>query len=126
MKWHELNIDGVRVLHFPSEDGRTSAALVFAAGTRDETLVTAGALHALEHLCLNAVRDTPLEINGMVDRLTTEFTVDGPPDLVSLWLEWLCRTLSSPPVEGLEQEAAVLAAEGEGTSGDLFVAGPIR
>jgi hypothetical protein len=118
VKWHELNIDGVRVLHFPSEDRRTSAVLVFAAGSRDETLVTAGSLHALEHLCLDAVRDTPLDINGMVDRLTTQFTVEGPPELVGPWLERLCRSLASPPVEGLEQEAAVLLAEGEGMEAD--------
>jgi hypothetical protein len=45
----ELNVDGVPVLHFPSDNEVTAATLIFGVGQRDETLATYGALHALEH-----------------------------------------------------------------------------
>ena len=114
MQHDELVVDGVTVHHFPSPEELTSVSLVFAAGAREESLPTFGSLHALEHLCLGAVRNTPLEINGAVDRLTTQFTAHGRTGLVGPWLERLCRALAQPPVERLEAEAAVLLAEGEG------------
>lgn len=114
MQHDQLSVDGVTVHHFGSEEELTSISLIFAAGTRDESLPTCGSLHALEHLCLGAVRNTPLEINGVVDRLTTQFTAYGRTALVGPWLTSLCRALADPPVDRLEAEAQVLLAEGDG------------
>jgi hypothetical protein len=126
MQHNEFRVDGVLVHHFPSDEELTSISLVFAAGVRDELLPTFGSLHALEHLCLGAVRNTPLEINGVVDRLTTQFTAQGRTSLVGPWLERLCMALGSPPVEQLEAEAQVLVAEGEGVGSPADVVNLVR
>jgi hypothetical protein len=115
VRHHRLIVDGVTVHHFPNDDiDVTSVALVFAAGARDETMPTFGSLHALEHLCLAAVRRTPLELNGSVAWLTTDFTASGRTELVGPWLTALCRVLAEPPAHQLAHEADVLDAESEG------------
>jgi hypothetical protein len=126
MQDNEFTVDGVTVYHFPSDEELTSISLVFAAGVRDESLPTFGSLHALEHLCLGAVRNTPLEINGVVDKLTTQFTAHGRTSLVGPWLERLCMALGSPPVEQLEAEAHVLVAEGDGVGGPADAVNLVR
>ena len=86
-------VDGVLVHHFPHDDEITSAMLAFGVGERDETLPTQGALHALEHIVMDAVRHTPLEINAGVEASTTQFTVSGSPDRVA---DYLCLLYTSP------------------------------
>ncbi len=114
MEHSRVTVDGVSVLHLPSEHEQTSVSLIFAVGARDESLPRFGSLHALEHLCMGAVRDTALDINASVDRLTTQFSAYGRPALVGPWLTRLCEVLAEPPVHRLQQEASVLVAEGEG------------
>ena len=114
----ELEVDGVRVHHFPSAENTTAATLIFAAGIRDETLPTLGTLHALEHLVLSTVRRTPIEINGSVGLNTTDFTATGSPQLVAAFLEGVCRALIDPPLDRMATESKVLDAEGgEGDGG---------
>lgn len=110
----EQAVDGVRVLHFPDDSGRTSATLIFGVGARDETLPTLGTLHALEHAVMTSVRRTPIDINGGVGISTTQFTANGSSDHVSAFLTGVCLGLANPPVDRLAQEARVLEAEGEG------------
>lgn len=108
---HTFDLDGVRVHHFPSEEALTRAVLIFGVGHRDETLPTLGTLHALEHLVMDTVRRTPIEINASVDHTLTEFTAEGSPVLVTRFVEGACRGLADPPVDRLRAEADVLAAE---------------
>lgn len=115
---HEFEVDGVRVHHFPSQETTTTATLLFAAGVRDETLPTLGALHALEHLVMGSVRRTPIEINGSVDLSVTDFTATGSPHHVAAFLEGVCRALTDPPLDRIGTESKVLDAEGgEGEGG---------
>lgn len=120
----ELEVDGVRVIHFPSEQGVTDATLVFGVGQRDETLATQGTLHALEHLAMDSVRRTPIEINASVDHSLTMFTANGSPGLVADFLMGVCEGLANPPLGRLAAEAKVLAAEGPDESGTPL--GPAR
>lgn len=112
---HQLEVDGVIVHHFPSDEPLTSVCLIFAVGGRDETMPTVGSLHALEHLAMSEVRRTPLDINGSVDAMTTQFTAYGRSVLAGPWLARLCHALTNPPTDRLDREAAVLIAEGEGS-----------
>lgn len=107
----EYAVDGVRVAQVPSADEVCSAQLVFGVGMRDEPLHEQGVLHALEHVVMNQLRLTPLEINASVGPSHTEFTVSGDPLLVGDYLARLCRGLTAPSVDQLSTEAPVIAAE---------------
>ena len=113
----ELVVDGVRVLHFPADGEVTDATLIFGVGQRDETLATQGSVHALEHVVMDAVRRTPIEINASVDASVTVFTANGSPARVAEFLSGVCSALAEPPVDRLAAEAKVLAAEGAGGGG---------
>lgn len=104
-------VDQVQIHHFPSQDTVCHATLLFMAGERDETLATHGTLHALEHLVMDALRRTPIEINAEVDRDTTQFVASGSPRLVADFLAGVCAQLQEPPLDRLEHEKSVLAAE---------------
>lgn len=106
-----LEVDGVSVLSFPSDDEVCRASLIIAVGERDETPPTLGVLHAIEHLVMRSVRETAAEVNAAVDEVTTYFDVTGSPEVVSRFLERICVALNDPPVEDLPAEAKVLAAE---------------
>jgi hypothetical protein len=104
-------VDGVLVHHFPHDDEITHAMLAFGVGERDETLPIQGVLHALEHIVMDAVRRTPLEINAGVEASTTQFVASGSPDRVGDYLERLCAALCDPPVARLAAETPIIAAE---------------
>jgi len=112
------------VLHFPDDHGMSDVTLVFGVGQRDETLTTLGSLHTLEHLVMDTVRRTPIEINASVDPSLTTFTASGSPKLVADFLLGVCRGLADPPLGRLTLEARVLAAEGPDESGTPL--GPAR
>lgn len=120
----ELRVDGVAVVHFPSDQGITEVTMVFGVGQRDETLATQGTLHALEHLVMDSVRRTPIEINASVEPSITVFTAKGSPGLVGSFLTGVCHALVDPPLDRLAAEAKVLAAEGLDESGTPL--GPAR
>ncbi len=104
-------LDGVRLLHHQDPQTTTDATLTFAVGARDETLPTVGVAHALEHLVMSTVRRLPIQIDATVSTTTTNFVASGTPERVGEFLTGVCTALSAPPVERLEVEAGVLAAE---------------
>ncbi|MGC4942593.1 insulinase family protein [Kribbella sp. DT2] len=104
-------LDGVRLLHHQEPQTTTDATLTFAVGARDETLPTVGVAHALEHLVMSTVRRLPIQIDATVSTTTTSFVASGTPERVGEFLTGICAALSAPPVERLEVEAGVLAAE---------------
>ncbi|ONI78495.1 hypothetical protein BWI15_01065 [Kribbella sp. ALI-6-A] len=104
-------LDGVRLLHHKDQQTTTDATLTFAVGAQDETLPTVGIAHALEHLVMSTVRRLPITIDATVDTTTTSFLASGSPARVGEFLNGICAALSAPPVERLEVEAGVLAAE---------------
>lgn len=106
-----LDVGGLEVLHFPSSDTVTSASLIFGVGERHETLSTLGSLHALEHLVMDAARDTAADINASVDAEVTQFEATGRPERVGTFLNKVCDALQDPPTRRLAREARVLAVE---------------
>ena len=104
-------LDGVRLLHHQEPQSTTDATLTFAVGARDETLPTVGVAHALEHLVMSTVRRLPIQIDATVSTTVTSFVASGTPERVGEFLTGVCAALSAPPVERLEVEAGVLAAE---------------
>ncbi|SNS00349.1 Predicted Zn-dependent peptidase [Geodermatophilus pulveris] len=105
-----IDIDGVPVF---TADGpaRTTAALVFGVGLRDETFATIEVTHLVEHLAMAALPRTHLRCSAVTDVDTTTFSATGRPDAVGAFLEGVCRALSDLPTERMGVEVGVLQAE---------------
>ena len=91
--------------------GPLTACLRFGVGWNDERLAEHGITHAVEHLALRPVGPTPYSWNGMVDAVTTNFSVTGSPDEVASHLATICRTLADLPATGLSNELSVMQVE---------------
>lgn len=113
---HREEVDGVPVL-WREGPPPLQASLQFRVGAADETFVTSGITHAVEHLAMRAVGRWPQEVNGGVGNLVTEFTTSGRPELVAAFLAAVCRVLSDLPVDDLALELGVLEAEAESGGG---------
>lgn len=109
--WHSSEVDGVPVF-WVDGPAPLSAALVFRAGIRDETMRTAGVAHLVEHLAMSTLGRVRHDHNASVDLTFTEFTATGPDHAVVAYLSAVCRGLSALPLERLDVEAKVLRAEG--------------
>jgi predicted Zn-dependent peptidase len=105
-----IQIDGVPV-YWADVAGPLSAGLVFGCGTRDETFMTIGITHLIEHLAMSTLPRLHHEHNASVDLVLTEFTATGRPEQIVEFVGAVCRALTSLPVDRLAQEAGVLAAE---------------
>jgi hypothetical protein len=105
-----IDIDGVPVY---TADGpaRTTAALVFGVGLRDETFATIEVTHLVEHLAMGALPKSHLRCNAVTDVDTTTFFATGRPEAVGAFLEGICRALADLPTERMELEVGVLQAE---------------
>ncbi len=107
-------IDGVPVFTAAGPE-RTTAALVFGVGLRDETFATIEVTHLVEHLAMAALPRTHLRCNAVTDVDSTAFFATGRPAAVRAFLEGICRALADLPTERMAAEAGVLQAEGCGT-----------
>jgi predicted Zn-dependent peptidase len=107
----QTSIDGVPVFSATGPAPLT-AGLVFGVGRRDESFVTGGLTHLVEHLTMRAVGRATLDANASVDLTATEFTASGPPDRVVAFLRAVCLALADLPADELAVEADVLRAEG--------------
>jgi hypothetical protein len=109
-----IDIDGVPVF---AADGpaRTTAALVFGVGLRDETFATIEVTHLVEHLAMSALPRTHLRCTAVTDVDTTTFSATGRPEAVGAFVEGVCRALSDLPTERMDLEVGVLQAESCGT-----------
>lgn len=107
-------IDGVTTVWTQTPEP-LHAQLIFRTGLADETLVTSGHTHLLEHLALEAVGDEMHRHNGFVSPLMCSFVTTGRPDEVSAFLLGITRALRALPAERLEAEKAVLEAEDAST-----------
>ncbi|MFV0459183.1 MAG: hypothetical protein ACK5MT_10515 [Actinomycetales bacterium] len=106
----ETSIDGVQTFWAPVE-GPRRAALSFRCGQADETYLTSGRSHLVEHLALYGIEDPSRHNNGYVDSTTTTFHTAGTDDHVSAFLAGVCRQLKDLPLHRLDREREVLAAE---------------
>ena len=106
----QTTVDGVPVF-CAAGPPPLSAGLVFGVGRRDETFVSGGVTHLVEHLAMRAVGRTTIESNAAVDLTATEFVATGSPDRVAAFLGAGCTALADLPTEHLAVEADVLRAE---------------
>ncbi|EAP99592.1 hypothetical protein JNB_05450 [Janibacter sp. HTCC2649] len=88
-----------------------SATLIFFAGDRHETFRTRGVAHLVEHLVMSTLPRDHLDKNASVDVDAMRFYATGPRDEVVAFLHGVCRALTSLPLDRLERELKVLAAE---------------
>ncbi|MDQ3896679.1 MAG: hypothetical protein M3326_05415, partial [Actinomycetota bacterium] len=95
-------------------------ALMFRVGRSDETLLTGGVTHLVEHLALFPLGDRPYAYNGFVEPHRTVFHAAGRPDECLEFLASVTASLSDLPMHRLEHEHRVLAAETAGHGSGLF------
>ncbi len=104
-------IDGVPVL-WAQGPAPLSATLVFGCGGQDETFRTIGVTHLVEHLAMSGLPRVHHDRNACVDLQTTQFTATGRPEQIVTFLDAVCRALGDLPMDRIQKEAGVLAAEG--------------
>lgn len=106
----ELLVDGVRVFHQPGPS-KTRAVLFFGVGLQDERFETIGLTHLVEHLAMAQLPKTHLDANASVTVNHTAFYAHGRPDEVGTFLRRVCAALSDLPLDHLDHEKDVVAAE---------------
>ncbi|MEV6978648.1 insulinase family protein [Kitasatospora sp. NPDC093806] len=111
---HDL-VDGVPVI-WTETPGPLEATLMFGCGLKDETFRTLGVTHLVEHLAMSTLPRLHFDHNASVSLSITDFTCTGRPEQVVDFLARVCAALTALPLERIEQEAGVLAAEGSGVA----------
>ena len=107
---HWTEIDNVTTV-WAEAPGPLRAGLLFRTGRADETLITAGQTHLIEHLTLSSIHDPAQHHNGFVGEIITGFFTMGQPAHVTDFLAKVCDTIQAIPGDRLESEKQVLAAE---------------
>ncbi len=110
---HWTEIDGVATV-WTETRGPLFALLQFRTGFADETLVTSGRNHLLEHLVLSTLEGPGRRQNGFVHAFATGFHCSGRPDEVVGFLQGVCGALETLPVGRFPSEKRVLSAESAG------------
>lgn len=116
---------GVPVLWSPY-GGALRARLMFRVGQADETLVTRGVTHLVEHLALSTVGLPTYSFNGDVGDVLTGFDVTGEPEEVAAHLEQVCAALRALPLDRLHVEKGLLGVEEAGSGHRSSAAGELR
>ncbi len=106
LHWTEIN--GVATVWTEAPEP-LRAGLLFRTGRADETLVTAGRTHLIEHMVLSVINNRAS--NGFVDDTVTGFVNMGRPEDVSAFLLRVCEVLQFLPGDRLEAEKKVLSTE---------------
>ncbi|MBD0329339.1 MAG: hypothetical protein ICV64_04465 [Thermoleophilia bacterium] len=114
-------VDGVRVF-WSEAPPPFSATLAFGVGRADETLVSGGVTHLVEHLAMPAHARHPFELNARVDALRTLFWAHGEREEVAGFLSGVASALSDLPLERLEAERRILRAESAGERFSAYTA----
>ncbi len=109
---HRMERDGVPV-YWTAEARRFTGALTFRVGIADESVITRGFTHLVEHLVLSDFVHTRhrYPLNGFVDPLRTMFWATGTPEEVIEFLHGVCRNIARLPLDTLEKECRVLRTE---------------
>lgn len=110
MTINQTEIDGVPVFWVDGPPPLT-AQLIFRSGVRDETFVTTGLTHLVEHLVMSGISPHHHDSNASVDPSYTTFMASGRPDSIASFISGVCGALSSPNLNRLEVEKKILAAE---------------
>lgn len=92
-----------------------TAHLIFRVGVRDESFMTAGLTHLVEHLAMSSIPDLRQSHNAGVELTFTTFTAGGKAEHVGSFLAAVCSAISAPDFGRLDIEKKVLTAEGSST-----------
>jgi tetratricopeptide (TPR) repeat protein len=84
---------------------------VFRVGRSDETVVTGGITHLVEHLVLPTAWPVDVDFNGTVESTFTQFWFAGEKTASLRMLGALAHDLVDPPLGRLEREKSILRAE---------------
>ncbi|MEV6238790.1 insulinase family protein [Lentzea sp. NPDC051838] len=103
-------VDGVPTVIAPA-DGPMNAGLIFRVGVADETYVTSGITHLVEHLALSGLASPDFHANGMTRMVNTHFYTVGSPDEVGAFLTRVCDALTSLPIDRFEAERTIVRTE---------------
>ncbi len=107
-KLHWTEVNGVPAVWTEAPEP-LRAGLLFRTGRADETLVTAGQTHLVEHMVLSVINNR--FASGFIDDLVTHFVTMGHPDDVCAFFGRVCEVLQSFPADRLEAEKKILLAE---------------
>jgi hypothetical protein len=116
------DVDGVRALYFEEGaiQGPLRACLMFGVGRVDETIVTSGITHVLEHLTLRSVGRTPYQWNGSVGLVSTRFQVMGEPAQIAEFIGGVAHRLHDLTTDRLADELKILQVEADKQSRNQF------
>ncbi|WP_146068911.1 insulinase family protein [Arthrobacter sp. ZGTC131] len=114
MTLQRTDVDGVPVFWVDGPQPFT-AHLIFRAGVRDESFMTTGLTHLVEHLAMSSISDLRQNHNAGVEPTFTSFTASGKAESVGSFLAAVCSAVSAPDLGRLDVEKKVLTAEGSGT-----------
>ncbi|WP_426301955.1 insulinase family protein [Arthrobacter sp. R-11] len=121
MTFERTEIDGVPVFWVAGPEPLT-AHLVFRVGVRDETFMTTGITHLVEHLTMSAIQGPRHGRNASVEPSFTSFMVTGKPHVVTAFIADVCTKLGSPELDRLPVEKKILNAEGGMSAGPVEAA----
>lgn len=123
---HRTEIDGVPVYWVSGDGGRLTAELVFGVGIQDESFISTGITHLVEHLTMRRLGETSYECNASVGPHMTAFQVrSGQSETVVEHLLRVCRSVAGLDATGLDIERRVLAVEEEQIGGDWITLLPL-
>jgi hypothetical protein len=108
LNWTE--VDGVATV-WADVPGPLRAGLMFRTGRADETLITSGHTHLIEHMTLTAMNASMQTSNGFVGGINTGFVTIGTPQDVAAFFQGICNSLRTLPANRLEAEKQILLAE---------------
>ena len=115
---HWTEVDGVTTIRTDAPEP-LRAALLFRTGQADETLITAGHTHLVEHMALAEMADFTQTSNGFVGGTVSGFVNVGRSEDMCIFFRNLCERLASLPVDRLEAEKKILLAEAAGRRYDV-------
>lgn len=112
----ETEIQGIRTVltTAPPVGSDLTAGLIFRVGRADETLVTAGLTHLVEHLALHGHGLSELHYNGATADMFTMFHVHGSAADLVAHLNGVCASLNDLPLHRLDTEREILRTEAAG------------
>lgn len=109
-------IDGVPVFWQQGPEP-LAAELIFRVGMRDEAFARRGITHLIEHLAMSRLGRRHHEHNASVSVAVTTFEASGRPEPVAAFLADVCAALADLPVDRIDTERKVHAAEHGGEDG---------
>lgn len=107
---HLTEVDGVRTV-WAEVPGPLRAGLTVRVGWADETLVTSGVTHLLEHLTLLGIGHPGDHSNSRVDQTALHFHCTGDEATVSDFVGSVSRQLADPPTARLAEGRGAVRTE---------------